>query len=216
MHFARTLRAAGLPVGPGKVLDAVDAVQRRRHHRPARFLLDAARRVRQPAATSALIFDQAFHVFWRNPELLKKMMGLVLPEMRIDAAEDEGDGDDAAPRRGAAPGHRRGGRSRGDRDRDRRGDDLLRPRAAARHGFREDVDSTSWRRAKAAIARHAPAAARTSPTRRFAPDPRGARADMRATLRAALRSGGLIELKRQAAGAGGRRRWSCCATSPAR
>ena len=27
MHFARTLRAAGLPVGPGKVLDAVAAVE---------------------------------------------------------------------------------------------------------------------------------------------------------------------------------------------
>ena len=27
MHFARTLRAAGLPVGPGKVLDAVAAVR---------------------------------------------------------------------------------------------------------------------------------------------------------------------------------------------
>src|SRR4029077_5758149 len=35
------------------------------------------------------------------------------------------------------------------------------------------------------------------PTRRFRPDPRGARADMRATLRAALRSGGLIALKRK-------------------
>ena len=27
MHFARTLRAAGLPIGPGKVLDAVSAVE---------------------------------------------------------------------------------------------------------------------------------------------------------------------------------------------
>ena len=27
MYFARTLRAAGLPVGPGKVLDAVGAVE---------------------------------------------------------------------------------------------------------------------------------------------------------------------------------------------
>jgi uncharacterized protein len=34
-------------------------------------------------------------------------------------------------------------------------------------------------------------------TRRFQPDPRGARADMRATLRAALRSGGIIALKRK-------------------
>jgi uncharacterized protein with von Willebrand factor type A (vWA) domain len=51
-------------------------------------------------------------------------------------------------------------------------------------------------RAKAAIARlRLPLF--DVPTRRFAPDRRGARADMRATLRAALRSGGLIELKRK-------------------
>src|SRR5262249_11870775 len=35
------------------------------------------------------------------------------------------------------------------------------------------------------------------PIRRFTPDPRGTRADMRATLRAQLRSGGVIALKRQ-------------------
>src|SRR5215813_852452 len=51
-------------------------------------------------------------------------------------------------------------------------------------------------RAKAAIARlRLPV--QEVPTRRFAPDRRGARADLRATLRAALRSGGLIELKRR-------------------
>ena len=27
MHFARVLRAAGLPVGPGKVIDAVEAIR---------------------------------------------------------------------------------------------------------------------------------------------------------------------------------------------
>ncbi len=51
-------------------------------------------------------------------------------------------------------------------------------------------------RAKAAIARlRLPV--QDIPTRRFAPDRHGARADLRATLRAALRSGGLIELKRK-------------------
>ena len=51
-------------------------------------------------------------------------------------------------------------------------------------------------RAKAAIARlRLPV--QDVPTRRFAPDRRGARADLRATMRAALRSGGLIELKRR-------------------
>ncbi len=28
MHFGRVLRAAGLPIGPGKVLDAVNAVRK--------------------------------------------------------------------------------------------------------------------------------------------------------------------------------------------
>ena len=51
-------------------------------------------------------------------------------------------------------------------------------------------------RAKAAIARLRPAD-QDLPTRRFARDPHGARADLRATLRAALRSGGIIELKRR-------------------
>ena len=89
MHFARTLRAAGLPVGPGKVIDAVAAVRtvgitdRRDFYWTLHAVL-----VNRP--DQRLIFDQAFHVFWRNPDLLKKMMGLVLPEMRIDGAEDEG------------------------------------------------------------------------------------------------------------------------------
>ena len=70
-------------------------------------------------------------------------------------------------------------------------------------------------RAKAAIARlRLPI--QDIPTRRFARDPRGARADMRATLRAALRSGGIIELKRKQPAPPAAAAWSCCATSPAR
>jgi hypothetical protein len=38
---------------------------------------------------------------------------------------------------------------------------------------------------------------RDVPTRRFQPDPRGLRADMRATLRAQMRSGGVLALKRR-------------------
>ena len=83
MHFARTLRAAGLPVGPGKVIDAVAAVRTVgiTDRRDFYWTLHAVF-VNRP--DQRLIFDQAFHVFWRNPDLLKKMMGLVLPEMRID------------------------------------------------------------------------------------------------------------------------------------
>ena len=78
MHFARTLRAAGLPVGPGKVIDAVAAVRAIgiTDRRDFYWTLHAVF-VNRP--DQRLIFDQAFHVFWRNPDLLKKMMGLVLP-----------------------------------------------------------------------------------------------------------------------------------------
>ena len=49
LYFARALRAAGMPVGPGAVLDALEARQRRARRRPRRFLLDAACRVREAA-----------------------------------------------------------------------------------------------------------------------------------------------------------------------
>ena len=37
------------------------------------------------------VFDQAFHIFWRNPRILEKMMQMVLPEMKLatDGSEDE-------------------------------------------------------------------------------------------------------------------------------
>src|SRR5262245_28136482 len=89
MHFARTLRAAGLPVGPGKVIEAVAAVQAIGITNRSDFYWTLhAVFVNRP--DQRLIFDQAFHVFWRNPDLLKKMMGLVLPQLRIEGVEDQG------------------------------------------------------------------------------------------------------------------------------
>src|SRR6516165_7549060 len=123
MHFARALRAAGLPVGPGKVIDAVAAVRAIgiTDRRDFYWTLHAVF-VNRP--DQRLIFDQAFHVFWRNPDLLKKMMSLILPEMRVGGSEDQGA---AMIRRLAEAFH------------PDMGADVLRPRAAARHGFREDV-----------------------------------------------------------------------------
>ena len=138
MHFARTLRAAGLPVGPGKVLDAVAAVEAVgiTDRRDFYWTLHAVF-VNRP--DQRLIFDQAFHVFWRNPELLKKMLALVLPrdQYRHAAGRRARRCCAASPRRCTRTRNR--ARRRGDRDRVRRGDDLFRPRAASRDGFREDV-----------------------------------------------------------------------------
>jgi len=195
MHFARALRTAGLPVGPGKVIDAVAAVRsvgitdRRDFYWTLHAVL-----VNRP--DQRLIFDQAFHVFWRNPDLLRKMMGLVLPEFRIDEEEDPRA---AMARRLAEALHPDKGEKRGEAEEPETELD-----AAMTFSDREQLRGMDFERmsleelarAKAAIARlRLPV--QDVPTRRFAPDRHGSRADLRATFRAALRSGGLIELKRR-------------------
>ncbi len=86
LAFARTLRAAGLPVGPGAVLDALKAVQTVGLDRRDDFYwtLNAVFVKRQDHQE---IFDQAFHVFWRNPQFLDRMRSLFLPTVLPDMAQ---------------------------------------------------------------------------------------------------------------------------------
>lgn len=87
MHFARVLRATGMPVGPGKVLDAIVAVSAvgLRSRQDLYWTLHAVF-VNHPRQRE--LFDQAFHIFWRNPQLLERMMSLVLPEFRVPADDE--------------------------------------------------------------------------------------------------------------------------------
>lgn len=81
--FARTLRSAGLPIGTSQVIEALKAVARAGIER--RDDLYWALRtflVKQPA--HAAIFDQAFHLYFRNPRLLERMMALLLPTVVRD------------------------------------------------------------------------------------------------------------------------------------
>ena len=79
MHFARLLRAAGLRLGPDRVVDCVRALE----------LSDCNRRDDWYWTMSAVflskeeqrpIFDQAFRIFWRDPKLVEKMMNALLPK----------------------------------------------------------------------------------------------------------------------------------------
>src|SRR4051794_28135649 len=193
MHFARTLRAAGLPIGPGKVIDAVSAVESVGITNRSDFYLTLhAGFVNRPDQRQ--LFDQAFHVFWRNPELLKKMLATVLPQMNVEMPRDEGA---EMIRRLAEALHPH-------QQTHESPEEQVEIDATMTFSDREQLRTMDFEkmsleelaRAKAAIARlRLPI--HDIPTRRFARDPRGARADMRATLRAALRSGGIIELKRR-------------------
>ncbi|WP_051341089.1 vWA domain-containing protein [Azospirillum halopraeferens] len=189
MHFARALRAAGLPVGPGTLLRAIEAVETvgLGDRRDFYWALHAVFVTRREQRT---VFDQAFHVFWRNPDLLKRMMGMMLPGLRT------GPDDRKALSRRVADALRGPGADDG---------------AAAQEPERTEVESDAaftvsdrellqgkdfesmsaeeLAQARRLMARLVlPVAA--VPTRRFRPDPRGPRIDPRATLRRMLRSGG--------------------------
>lgn len=88
MHFARTLRRAGLPVGPGRVIEAIRAVEVAGIRRRDDFYW-TLHSVFVNRRDQWDIFDQAFHVFWRNPELLKKMMDMMLPTTFLDSTKRE-------------------------------------------------------------------------------------------------------------------------------
>ena len=88
MHFGRVLRRAGLPVGPGQVLDAIEAVQacgigwRSDFYWTLHAVFVHSRQQRE-------IFDQAFHVFWRKPGFLEQMMAMLMPQLAVPAREQE-------------------------------------------------------------------------------------------------------------------------------
>ncbi|MCZ6809115.1 MAG: VWA domain-containing protein [Proteobacteria bacterium] len=84
LMFCRTLRNAGLPIGPGRVLDAMTAVRCAGIDRRDDFYW-ALRAVLVSDPAQFRLFDQAFHVYFRNPRLLERMMSLLLPTLETDS-----------------------------------------------------------------------------------------------------------------------------------
>ncbi|WP_120501058.1 VWA domain-containing protein [Roseovarius sp. EL26] len=80
-HFARALRRAGLPAGPGRVVDAVRAVQAAGFTSKQDFFFTLrACFVNRPEQRD--VFAQIFRLYWRDPQYLEQMMSLLLPSMR--------------------------------------------------------------------------------------------------------------------------------------
>ncbi len=78
----------GLRVGPGQVLRAIEggggAGLRKRDD-----LYWTLHSVFVNRRDQREIFDQAFHVYWRNPRLLEKMMEMLLPSVGVPADPDK-------------------------------------------------------------------------------------------------------------------------------
>jgi uncharacterized protein with von Willebrand factor type A (vWA) domain len=85
MHFARVLREAGMPVGTDRVMLALRALEIAGLESRADFhsVLSACLIDR---AEHRDLFDQAFQLFWRDPDLLGRMLAMLLP--RVNGPED--------------------------------------------------------------------------------------------------------------------------------
>jgi uncharacterized protein with von Willebrand factor type A (vWA) domain len=88
VHFARVLRAAGLPVGPDRALLALEALEvvgmsRREDVRAALTAVMIDRHEQQ------VIFDAAFAAFWRDPKLMERLMYLALPKVTGRGQKEE-------------------------------------------------------------------------------------------------------------------------------
>ncbi|MBK3732276.1 VWA domain-containing protein [Azospirillum brasilense] len=194
MHFARALRAAGLPVGPGKLLQAVEAVEAVGIGNRADFYW-ALHAVFVNRRDQREVFDQAFHVFWSNPDILKRMMGLMLPTIRTESPDTQ---DPMSRRvadalRGTAP------EAEGPEKSEIEVDASFTVSAQERLQEKdfEKMSAAEMAEAKRMLARIALPVAEVT-TRRHRPDPQGPRVDPRATLRRMLRSGGdLADLARR-------------------
>lgn len=188
VYFARTLRKAGMRVGPASVKDAIEAVLAAGIGARDDFywtLHAVLVKRREDRAT----FDEAFRLFWKSRELIEKMIAMlspVAPETR-ERVKNRAAGQRVAD--ALFEGHRK----------QQPQPELTEIEVDARFSVSErevlrEKDFAQMSAAELAEARQAIAALRLPrdlvATRRWRPNAHGRRTDPRAMMRAALRTGG--------------------------
>src|SRR5271166_5754071 len=79
IHFARALRDAGVPLGPGAVLDALAAVEAAGIGDREDFYT-TLHAVFVKKHEHSLLFDQAFRIFWKRRGLIEKLIAMLSPQ----------------------------------------------------------------------------------------------------------------------------------------
>jgi uncharacterized protein with von Willebrand factor type A (vWA) domain len=79
VYFARTLRAAGMPVGPGAVLDALEALNVARVGARDDFYW-TLHAVFVKRHEHTILFDQAFRIFFRKRGYIEKLIASMIPQ----------------------------------------------------------------------------------------------------------------------------------------
>ena len=189
LHFARVLRRAGLPVGTDRPLLALQALEVAGIGSRA-DLYAVLRACLIDRIEHRALFDQAFQVFWRDPQLLEEVMRLLLPsvpggssprDLRERLREALG------PAAARPPGRAAPVRERADGDAHMSASDRERLRKA---DF-DTMTTAEWAAASRLLAALEPLLARLV-TRREAGSSRMGRLDLKRLLRESARHGGDI------------------------
>lgn len=197
MHFARVLRAAGLPIGPDRVIDAVRALEVAGVERRDDFYWTLAS-VFLDRREQFDVYDQAFHIFWRDPQLLERVMAMFLPQVYGRQGREERQ---ASSRVAEAlrPKPKKPQETPPEPPQETQLDASLSfsSREVLQHADFETMTAEEIAHAKKMLANLRLPIPEIR-TRRFAPDPDGVRVDLRASLRASLRNGAqIIQLRRR-------------------
>lgn len=191
-HFARALRTAGMPVGPGTVLDAVAAVEAAGIGSREDFYW-TLHAVFVTKHEQSVLFRTAFEIFWKKRHLMEKLLSILMP---------------VAP---AAPGKPDPVSLRLQEAFFKQAESvpIEKPEIEVDASLTvSDVEVLQKKDFAQMTAAEIAAANRTVaalvlpddavPTRRLAPDPRGRRIDLRRTLRRSIgEGGGIIDLARR-------------------
>ncbi len=194
LWFARALRKAGLPIGPGRVIDAIRAVEAVgfTERRDFYWTLHACF-VSRPEHRA--VFQQVFRLYWRDPRYMEQMMSLMLPAIRGVQEERRAE---AAEKRAAEALLDGANRDLPDAD-SAEGEEQVEIDASATMAREERLRTLDFEQMSVAeIAEAKRMLARLSlpvkplTSRRQVAAVAGAQIDARATLRAAMRQGGEI------------------------
>jgi hypothetical protein len=91
VYFARALRAAGMPVGPGAVLDALEALRVARVGARDDFYW-TLHAVFVKRHEHTILFDQAFRIFFRKRGYIEKLIASMIPQTLQPAAKSPAPG----------------------------------------------------------------------------------------------------------------------------
>src|ERR1700729_4218893 len=190
VYFARALRAAGIPVGPGAVLDALEAVKAAGVGTRDDFYW-TLHAVFVKRHEHSILFDQAFRIFFRRRGYVDQLLAMMLPQAPAVPQ---------APQAGATRIHEALFSGLDDKLKKEREIELdarmtVSDREVLQHKDFAQMTSAEIDAAKEAMKRLVLPLAEIR-TRRLKPHPRGHLIDIRRTLRASMKGGGdFIDLR---------------------